>query len=72
MELFVTMNRTGMDSFLIENRTRRMQPFFHKELQERNETGRQFLYSEQNGKGWKFTEWNESGMIKQRKENRTI
>jgi len=49
-----------------------MQPFFNKEQQEQNGTGRQFLYSEHNGTGRKFTEQNESEMIKKRNENRTI
>ena len=61
-----------METFLIKNRTRGMQPFFNKEQQEQNGTGRQFLYSEHNGTGRKFTEQNESGMIKKRNENRTI
>ena len=38
-----------METFLIKNRTRGMQPFFNQERQERNGTERPFFYSERNG-----------------------
>ena len=54
MELLVTKNGMGMETFLIKNRTRGMQPFFNWERQEWED-----CYSTQNG-----TERNENGTIK--------
>jgi len=45
----------GWKSSLTKKGTRGMEPFFKKEHQERNGTGRPFFYSERNGTGWNGT-----------------